>query len=128
VQAFSSGLDVVRRLRPIAFEWRDGGLKDVGFAAEDVHAIAPLLTTTNQDGQIEGVKYAQLTTVLVNAINEQQTQIDAQKELLAAQRRALQEQQQQNQVQQKQLQKQQGQLEALIKLVCSSQPQAEVCK
>jgi len=32
---------------------------------------------TYRDGQIEGVKYKQLTAVLVNAVKEQQAEIDA---------------------------------------------------
>jgi len=39
IAPFASGLDVVHRLRPISFTWKDGGLRDVGFGAEDVAAI-----------------------------------------------------------------------------------------
>jgi trimeric autotransporter adhesin len=77
VQPFTRGLDVVRRLRPITFEWKDGVGSDVGFGAEDVEQVEPLLTTRNDKGEIEGVKYKQITTVLVNAIKEQQDQIAA---------------------------------------------------
>ena len=52
--------------------------------AEEVAAVAPLLTTHNADGGIEGVKYPQLTVVLVNAIKEQQKQIGALKTLVCA--------------------------------------------
>ncbi|HLA96423.1 MAG TPA: hypothetical protein VK612_11935, partial [Pyrinomonadaceae bacterium] len=52
---------------------------------EEVNEIEPLFVTHNKDGQIEGVKYAQITTVLVNAIKEQQTQIEALKKLVCAQ-------------------------------------------
>src|SRR5262249_9173300 len=34
VRPFSSGLDIVQRLRPIAFTWKEGGAHDVGLAAE----------------------------------------------------------------------------------------------
>jgi len=78
VQSFNSGLEIVRRLRPIGFNWKDGGMQDIGFGAEEVAKVEPLLTTRNEKGEIEGVKYGQLTTVLVNAIQEQQTQIAAQ--------------------------------------------------
>jgi len=128
VQPFTDGLDVVRRLRPIAFEWKEGGMRDIGFAAEQVHEIAPLLTTANKDGQIEGVKYGQLTTVLVNAVKEQQSQIEAQKQQLVEQQKLLQQQQQQNQAQQNQLRRQQQQFAALKKLVCSSHRRASVCQ
>lgn len=114
VQTFTGGLDIVRRLRPITFTWKDGGMSDVGFAAEEVNEIEPLLTTRNAKGEIEGVKYGQITTVLVNAVNQQQTQI-------AEQQRTIQRQQEQ-------LRQQQSLLQALKRTVCHHDPQAEVCK
>ncbi len=53
-------------------------MDDVGFVAEEVNSVEPLLSTYNKEGKIEGVKYAQITTALVNAVKEQQTQIEAQ--------------------------------------------------
>lgn len=100
VNTFLGGLDVVRQLRPISFAWKDGGMKDIGFAAEEVEKIEPLLTSLNDKGEIEGVKYDRITTVLVNAVNEQQQIIE----------------------------KQQRQIVELKKLVCLSHPQADVCK
>src|SRR6185369_13850101 len=75
---YSSGLDVINRLRPITFDWKQGGMHDVGFGAEDVAGIEPLFVTHNQEGQVEGVKYDRLSVVFVNAIKEQQTQIEEQ--------------------------------------------------
>lgn len=100
VQTFTGGLDIVRRLRPIMFTWKDGGMHDVGFAAEEINEIAPLLTTRNAKGEIEGIKYGQITTILVNAVKEQQQLIE----------------------------QQQRQIESLKKLVCVSHPQADFCK
>jgi hypothetical protein len=64
VQPFSGGLDIVKRLRPIAFTWKHGGTHDIGLAAEDVEQVEPRLTFTNDKGQIEGVKYNQLPLCL----------------------------------------------------------------
>ncbi len=121
VQTFNGGLDIVRRLRPITFDWNQGGVRDVGFAAEEVEQVEPLLTTYNTDGQIEGVKYKQISTVLVNAINEQQVQVS---EL----QRAIQEQRHLNEAQQEQLRRQQEQIDGLKRLVCVSNSQAGACK
>lgn len=86
VAPFTRGLDLVSRLRPIRFRWRDTGLADVGFAAEDVEALEPLLATYGDDGQVEGVKYRQLTTVLATAIQELQRENEALKAAVARQR------------------------------------------
>ena len=86
IQPFTSGLESVKRLRPITFVWKNSGTLDIGFAAEEVAEVEPLLATYNAQGEIEGVKYKQITTVLVNAVNQQQTQIEAQKVELEKQR------------------------------------------
>ena len=79
VRPYRRGLDVVRQLNPITFTWKDGGRPGVGFGAEDVVKVEPLLTFENE-GHLEGVRYAEITTVLVNAVKEQQAQIEAQRE------------------------------------------------
>jgi len=76
--AYRSGLSVINRLRPISFTWKEGGMRDLGFGAEDVEQIDPLLVTYNKEGQVEGVKYDRINVVLVNAIREQQDQIERQ--------------------------------------------------
>jgi hypothetical protein len=98
VKTFTPGIDIVRRLRPIAFTWKSTGVRDLGFAAEEVEQIEPLLATYKK-GELLGVKYDQITTVLVNAVKEQQ--------------RIIEQQQQLNQAQQKQLERQQRAIETL---------------
>ncbi len=69
------GLDVVAQLRPVTFDWKSNGEHDLGLVAEQVNAVAPILSTRNKEGQIEGVKYDRLTAVLVRGMQEQQQQI-----------------------------------------------------
>jgi hypothetical protein len=94
------GLDLVRRLRPVSFRWKEDGQKDLGLIAEEVNEVEPLLVTRNAAGDIVGVKYQQLNVVLINAIRQQQAQIE----------------------------NQQTQIESLKKLVCLDHPNADVCK
>ncbi|HKU77604.1 MAG TPA: tail fiber domain-containing protein, partial [Pyrinomonadaceae bacterium] len=107
VAPFTFGLNLVQRLRPITFDWIADGTKDIGFGAEDVAAIEPLLVTYNANGEVEGVKYDRISAVLVNAIKEQQRQIEAQ---------------------QFQLKQQQGLIDALKMLVCKQNPSATICR
>jgi len=111
---YRAGLEVINRLQPITFDWKAGGMHDLGFGAEDVAKVDPLLVTYNRQGEIEGVKYDRISAALVNAIKEQQTQIRQQQQENAAQRREV-----------KLLQ---GEVEALRKLVCESNPEADLCK
>jgi Chaperone of endosialidase len=75
-QSYTSGLEVISRLRPISFRWREQGERDLGLAAEEVAAVEPLLVTQNAEGEVEGVKYRQINVVLINAVKEQQRQIE----------------------------------------------------
>ncbi|MBI1762809.1 MAG: tail fiber domain-containing protein [Acidobacteria bacterium] len=84
VESLTSGLNVVQRLRPVTFDWKEGGAHDLGFIAEEVAAVEPLLTYRNDKGEVEGVKYAQISAVLVNAVKEQQAQIEQLKRIVCA--------------------------------------------
>jgi hypothetical protein len=114
VHPFLGGLDIVRRLRPISFTWKEDGLPDLGLGAEEVARVEPRLTFRNKQGEIEGVKYNQVSAVLVNAVQQQQAQITAQQHTI--------EQQQQ------QLKRQQDLLQALKLMVCRRNQRAKVCK
>ena len=95
IRPYLGGIDVAKRLNPITFAWKDGGRRDIGFGAEDVSKVEPLLTFKNDKGEIEGVQYAQISTVLINSIKEQQSQIEMQSQqinLLQQQLRAQQRQ------------------------------------
>jgi hypothetical protein len=72
---FIGGMNVVNRLQPITFRWKADQSLDLGFGAEDVAKVEPLLVTHNDKGQIEGVKYDRLSAVFINAFKEQQSQI-----------------------------------------------------
>jgi hypothetical protein len=109
IAPFSTGLSLVQRLHPIHFEWKDGGMQDIGFAAEDVADIEPLLVTHNAKGEVEGVKYDRISAVLVNAVKEQQAQI-------GAQQTQLKQQQEQLSAQQQQIKKQQSLIDGLKEL------------
>jgi hypothetical protein len=107
VHPFRGGLDVVRRLKPISFNWKEGGGHDIGLGAEDVAQVAPSFVFTNSKGEVTGVKYERLDIVLINAVKEQQAQIEQQ---------------------QQQLRQQQTLIDGLRKLVCQHNRRAEVCK
>src|SRR5262249_31500941 len=84
IAPFSSGMSLVNRLRPIRFTWKNGGMKDLGLAAEDVAKVEPLLVTYNANGEVEGVKYDRVAVVLLNAVKEQQEQINRQQKLVTS--------------------------------------------
>ena len=78
VEPYKRGIDVIDRLKPVSFNWKDGNIADVGLVAEEVEKVDPLLVTYNK-GQLEGVKYDRIGVVLINVVKEQQARIEAQK-------------------------------------------------
>lgn len=78
IEQFVAGMSFVDRLRPIAYDWKNDGTKDTGFAAEEVEKIDTRFVTYNNKGEVEGVKYDRLGVVFVNALKEQQEQIEIQ--------------------------------------------------
>jgi hypothetical protein len=70
------GLKDVMLMRPVTFKWKGRDEKDLGFIAEEMETVNPLFVNYER-GQIEGVKYPQLTAVLANAIKEQQAEIES---------------------------------------------------
>lgn len=76
IQDLGLGLDTIMSLRAVSFDWKGTGQNDFGFVAEEVAALNGLLATYNKDGEVQGVKYDQLTAILTNAIQEQQGKLE----------------------------------------------------
>ena len=78
VHVLDYGLAEVKKLIPVSWLWKDvqvyGDRKEIGFIAQDVQALIPEVVS-KKDGYL-GIDYPRLTAVLVNAIKQQQTQID----------------------------------------------------
>lgn len=114
VTDFTTGLDLIKRLRPVSFTWKQGGMRDVGFVAEEVAEAEPLLASRDSNGDVQGVKYDRISTALVNGVNQQQEQIESLRTTVEAQ--------------QKQLAEQRAQIDALRLLVCAPHRSASICK
>ena len=87
IAPFTPGLTLLNKLNPITFNCRSDNSADLGFGAEDIAEVEPLLVIKNEQGQVEGVKYDRITAVLINAIKEQQQQIKELKKLVCARNR-----------------------------------------
>lgn len=114
VQPFTDGLNIIRRLAPVSFKWKSDGRAGVGLNVEDVAEVAPQIVNRSERGEIEDVSESGLTAVVVNAVKQQQEQIETQEKQIKAQG--------------EQIKKQQAQIDALKKLVCAANPQADLCR
>jgi len=67
------GLDAVMSLRPVEFNWQFSSLprRQVGFIAEEVQAVSPLLAAYDDaTGELRGVQYAQMSALLTRGLQE----------------------------------------------------------
>lgn len=97
---FDRGWEFVKKLRPVYYNYKDGGLRDIGLIAEEVNEVDPRLIYAHKNGTIEGVKYDRIGVLLIDVVKDQQAQIEAQQEELLE----------------------------LKRIVCSIKPDASVCK
>ena len=82
ITSLTNALSTVLSLHPFYYNWKkefiDQGFPDeryVGFSAQEVEKMFPELVQTNEDGY-KAVDYGRLTPILVQAIKEQQKQIE----------------------------------------------------
>ncbi|MBW6499686.1 MAG: tail fiber domain-containing protein [Bacteroidales bacterium] len=78
IQTLQGGLDKVLQLRGVSFTWINNPEygQRIGFIAQEFEKVIPELVFTNQTDGFKGINYAEVSAVLVEAIKEQQTQID----------------------------------------------------
>lgn len=76
IQSIAGALDKVVRLRGVSYNWKDrpNPTKALGVVAQEVLEVVPEIVTS--DGEYYGVNYSQLPALLIEAIKEQQIQID----------------------------------------------------
>ena len=79
IENMDSMLPTVLQMQGVKFDWKEdsyGGKDNFGFIAEDMQEILPEVVTCSNEGKAAGIQYSKLTAVLVEAIKEQQIQID----------------------------------------------------
>ena len=84
VETVSGALDKVTRLRGVNYDWRADAERRVGpttgrhlgLIAQEVEAVVPEVVGTSDDGY-KSINYNNLTGLLIEAIKEQQRQIEA---------------------------------------------------
>ena len=75
VETLTGSLDKVKALRGVSYDWIESGGSEIGVIAQEVEAVIPDVVSTNDEG-IKSVKYGNMVAVLIEAIKEQQAQID----------------------------------------------------
>jgi hypothetical protein len=84
IMPMKKALEKVLRLQGVTFRWKTDGRNDFGLIAEEVAEVIPEAVTFEENHKdAKGVDYGRLVAVLIEAIKEQQTEIQFLKETLA---------------------------------------------
>jgi hypothetical protein len=90
IAPLDEALALVRQLRGVRYRWIESGRADLGLIAEEVGAVVPEVVTYAPNGvDAETVNYARLVALLVEAVKEQQSQLEADRTALNALRARL---------------------------------------
>jgi hypothetical protein len=77
VNPIENALESILKLSGVVYDRKDGSeINESGLIAEDVDKIIPSIVTKDTDGNPHGVKYTKLVAYLVEAIKDQQKQIE----------------------------------------------------
>jgi len=123
IKPLQSALDKVLQIEGVSYEWDNQNYPNrnyekgthIGFIAQDLEKVVPeVVNTASGEAGYKSVAYAPLTALLVEAVKEQQTQIDSDKAELEQQ---LENQQQTINQQQAAIDEQQQTIENQQKLI-----------
>jgi len=124
---FTSGLDQILKLKPVRYRYKDDnalGIQDreehVGFVAQEVQRVIPEAVTTNSKGYLL-VNNDPILWAMLNAIKEQQGQIQRQQEQIRVQQVQIRAQRTQIKAQQTVSELQQSQIARLSSQVRTMQ-------
>ncbi len=85
INAIEGALAKVQRLRGVSFDWKADGKHDIGLVAEEVGEVVPEVVTYEDNGvDARSVDYGRLVAILIEALKEQQAQIEELKAKLSA--------------------------------------------
>ena len=71
VATLPDAMQTVNNLRGVTFDWKESGRNDVGLIAEEVAPVLPQCVSYDRNNEIDGVNYAKIVSVLVQAVKEQ---------------------------------------------------------
>ena len=69
------GLEVIKELNPVAYDWKADGKSDEGLIAQEVKELVPNAVSETEEGYYQ-MDYSKLVTPLIKAVQEQQEQIE----------------------------------------------------
>jgi len=78
IRKIPDALAKIKKLRGVLFDWIEGEKGNLGFIAQEVEKVFPEIVEIDKSTGYKSVQYASIAAPLVNAIQEQQIQIESQ--------------------------------------------------
>jgi len=75
VKTVTNAMDMIQGLRGVSYDLKSGGKREFGFIAQEVNTVVPEVVSKN--GNLMGIDYTRITSLLVEAVKTQQAQIEA---------------------------------------------------
>lgn len=76
IKPIENSLEKIMKLQGVSFNWKDNGDPSIGLIAQEVEEIFPEVVITDQNTGLKSIDYGNLVGVLIEAIKEQQNQIN----------------------------------------------------
>jgi hypothetical protein len=77
IRPFKDALKKIKKLTGVSFDWKSDGQHSIGLIAEDVGEVLPEAVDYGENGKDAlGLDYGRLVAVLIEAVKEQQAQIE----------------------------------------------------
>ena len=82
IKPLNSQLDKVMQLKPVSYTWSPTQDQHIGLVAEEVNKLYPEFIGHNNKGEVEGIQYSKMVSILIQSIQEQQKQINELKNII----------------------------------------------
>lgn len=70
IKPLESSIEILKRIEPVSFNWKDNDKKSYGVIAQELEKILPELVCFNQVNNHKSVSYIPLIALLINAVKE----------------------------------------------------------
>ena len=74
ISTIINAVNTVKQIRGVEYDWKDNGQHSMGVVAQELEKVLPYLVHEGENGK--SVMYSNMIGLLIEAIKEQQIQID----------------------------------------------------
>jgi len=88
IQEIPDVLERIQMLEGVSFRWKEDDKQSIGLIAQDLEKVFPELVSTDENTGLKSIQYGNLVAALIEAIKQQQMQIQELREEVEGLKRA----------------------------------------